>query len=179
MAVAPDRADPPESTYRRRLGERQAVAARARRQASLLSNARLLWFVGGLVCAWQVLGPSDAPGAWLVGAAVGFAALVVAHDRALQRLRRAERAEQYYQAGLERLADRWMGAGSTGERFLDPAHPYASDLDLFGRGSLFERLCRARTREGETTLARWLCAPADPATVRARQAAVEELGAEP
>ena len=65
--------------------------------------------------------------------------------------------------------------GSTGTRFLDPHHPYADDLDVFGEGSLYELLCGARTTSGEETLAAWLRAPADPATVRQRQAAVREL----
>ena len=50
---------------------------------------------------------------------------------------------------------------------------YANDLDLFGRGSLFELLSLARTRTGEATLAGWLAAPADPPEIQARQAAVE------
>ena len=175
MAAAPDSAASPESEYRRRLEERRAAAERARRQAALVSNARLVWFLGGVACAWQVLGPSAAPGAWLVFAIAGFIALVVVHDRALRRQERAERAVRFYEAGVDRLADRWMGTGPTGEGFLDPAHPYASDLDLFGAGSLFERLSRARTRVGEVTLAQWLSIPADLETIRSRQAAVEEL----
>jgi hypothetical protein len=75
------------------------------------------------------------------------------------------------------LNDRWAGAGETGERFLDPGHPYARDLDLFGQASLFEFLSSARTRAGEETLARWLMAPAHPEEVVARQAAVRELKA--
>ena len=67
------------------------------------------------------------------------------------------------------------GAGEPGDRYLDPAHPYARDLDLFGKGSLFELLSTARTHVGEDTLARWLLSPAAPPTVRARQEAVEEL----
>ena len=76
---------------------------------------------------------------------------------------------------LARLEGQWAGHGQTGDRYLDPAHPYAADLDLFGKGSLFELLSTARTHIGEDTLARWLLAPADPATVAARQQAVDEL----
>ena len=47
-------------------------------------------------------------------------------------------------------------AGRQGLEYLDLEHPYAADLDLFGEGSLFERLCTARTRAGEETLASWL-----------------------
>jgi hypothetical protein len=60
-------------------------------------------------------------------------------------------------------------------RFLDPHHPYADDLDVFGPGSLFELLCAARTAAGQSTLAHWLLAPADLGVVRERQAAVREL----
>src|SRR5690606_34251317 len=59
--------------------------------------------------------------------------------------------------------------------YRDPQHPYAEDLDLFGSGSLFELLCRARTRAGEDALAAWLCGPAAPEVVRARQEAAREL----
>jgi hypothetical protein len=104
-----------------------------------------------------------------------FVVLVVLHDRVIQARTRAERAAAFYERGLARLGDAWMGRGDGGERFLDPAHLYAADLDLFGRGSLFELLCTARTRAGEETLARWLSAPAPADEVRARQAAVAEL----
>lgn len=55
------------------------------------------------------------------------------------------------------------------------AYVYANDLDLFGRGSLFELLSLARTRTGEDTLARWLTSAADAPEIHARQEAVEEL----
>ena len=60
----------------------------------------------------------------------------------------------FYERGLARIEDRWAGSGETGERFDDPHHVYAADLDLFGKGSLFQLLSTARTRMGEDTLAR-------------------------
>ncbi|TMQ32207.1 MAG: DNA mismatch repair protein MutS [Planctomycetota bacterium] len=97
------------------------------------------------------------------------------NERVSRAHRRAVRAADYYERGLARLEDRWMGMGQPGTRFLDEDHPCALDLDLFGKGSLFERLCTARTSRGEDTLAAWLRAPAPPDDVRARQEAVEEL----
>jgi hypothetical protein len=104
-----------------------------------------------------------------------FGALLFAHARVIPARQRADRAVQYYERGLARMQDRWAGQGASGERFADPAHPYSGDLDLFGRGSLFELMCTARTRAGEDTLAAWLCTPAPPPEVGARQAAVAEL----
>jgi len=74
-----------------------------------------------------------------------------------------------------RIEGKWTGSGDSGERFRNPAHVYAEDLDLFGKGSLFELLSTARTRAGEDTLARWLLAPSSKDEVAARHVAVEEL----
>ena len=51
-----------------------------------------------------------------------------------------------------------------GQRYLDENHLYAADLDLFGKGSLFELLCTARKPEPERTPLRPGFAPAQPPT---------------
>ena len=56
-------------------------------------------------------------------------------------------------------------------------HPYALDLDLFGRASLFQWLGPGATPRGRTTLAAWVLRPAPLAEVVERQAAVRELAA--
>jgi hypothetical protein len=104
-----------------------------------------------------------------------FVALVIQHQRTRRQRERAARAAAFYTRGLARLDDRWSGGGEPGERFRDEHHPYADDLDLFGRGSLFELLCTARTRAGEETLAAWLKTAAPPDEIRARQVAIAEL----
>src|SRR4051794_16636537 len=83
---------------------------------------------------------------------------------------------RFYQRGVERLTDSWMGAGHSGEEFETGSHAYSRDLNLFGSGSVFELLCTARTQVGRARLASWLMnVPADAAEVRARQEAVQEL----
>lgn len=101
--------------------------------------------------------------------------LIVTHVRVSARVDWARQSVKYYKARLRRLAGDWAGHGRVGERFRDPEHPYAEDLDLFGRGSLFEMISTARTSSGESTLARWLLAPAAPMDIKARQEAVIEL----
>lgn len=70
---------------------------------------------------------------------------------------------------------KWTGTGETGDRFRNPSQLYSEDLDLFGKGSLFELLSVARTRAGEDFLASWLLAPASMEEVAARHEAVREL----
>jgi hypothetical protein len=112
---------------------------------------------------------------WIAAPVAVFSGLVVAHEVVIRARRRARRAVTFYEKGVARLDDRWAGTGTTGDRFLDPHHPYVLDLDLFGKGTLFELLCAARTSMGENALAAWLKAPAPPEKIRARQVAVEEL----
>ena len=73
------------------------------------------------------------------------------------------------------MEDKWAGTGETGERFRDPKHTYADDLDLFGRGCLFELLSTARLPMGEKFLAQWLRSPSRLAAVVERQALVADL----
>jgi hypothetical protein len=104
-----------------------------------------------------------------------FVVIAVLHGRLLRAVSLRTRAIAFYEQGLARLNGTWAGSGATGERFLQPSDPCARDLDLFGRASLFELLCTARTRAGEEALARWLIVPAPPDEVRARQKAAIEL----
>jgi len=140
-----------------------------------IADARLAVFVLGVVLLLLALWAGRIAWFWSLIPIALFVALVAVHDRVGRTTRRVARAVAYYENGLKRLDGDWAGSGVSGQAFLDPEHPYAADLDLFGTGSLFERLCTARTRSGEETLASWLLAPADPDTVRARQDAVTEL----
>lgn len=165
----------PHAEYTRRLElRRTAVTALAQREQRVADLRLVLFGVGGLL-AYLAFGRGLFSAWLLILPLLAFAALVIVHDQLIQRGKRARRSVRFYEHGLARLEDRWAGTGVTGERFQEAAHPYANDLDLFGPGSLFELLCTARTRAGEEALANWLRAPATPAVIAARQAAVEEL----
>jgi hypothetical protein len=65
-----------------------------------------------------------------------------------------------------------------GAEFQDITHPYSFDLDVFGKGSLFQYLNRTTTAGGFQVLASWLAKlPAEPDLILHRQAAVAELAA--
>jgi hypothetical protein len=160
--------------YARRRKERLAEAARRVKRFRAVGIWRLALLAAGLVLAWLAL-KGVTSWWWLIPPMVIFFALADVQARITLKRRRCERAAAYYEQGLARLDELWAGAGAAGERFPDGSHPYAEDLDLFGRGSLFELLSRARTRVGEETLARWLLQPESPEVVCARQKAVAEL----
>ena len=170
MAMATD----PRQVYAQLLEERRADIAWRERRHRTLGYCRLAVATSAAVVVWLALA-GELSIVWITVPIVVFAALAVIHDQLLRTLERRRRAQRFFERGLARLDGKWAGTGERGERYLDPAHPYARDLDLFGPASLFELLSTARTHIGEDTLARWLLAPADAATVRARQEAVSEL----
>jgi DNA mismatch repair ATPase MutS len=63
-----------------------------------------------------------------------------------------------------------------GKRFVDTAHEFSHDLDIFGDGSLFQHINRTAGRQGKNQLADWLQHPCqDEKEIYARQEAVKEL----
>ena len=167
----------PLAEYKRRLAERQTETEREGRLSRRVGNARLFTAIIEVAIAFFAFGEVMIAPWWLIPPALVFFVLVVVHSRVDDRLDCAKRALVFYQWGQARLENRWMGQGEPGERFRDSSHIYADDLDIFGKGSLFELLCTARTRVGEDTLASWLLGPAAHDQVVARQQAVEELRA--
>ena len=165
----------PLAEYQQRLAERGAVAQREENRFRWIGNARLLTGISGVVVAFFIFGETVLSPWWLAVPGAVFSVLVFVHAKVVERMERAQRAVKFYQRGLARLEDRWAGTGETGERFRNPSHLYEEDLDLFGKGSLFELLCTARTRAGEDALAGWLLAPASRDEAIARQQAIREL----
>ncbi len=165
----------PSQEYSQRLKSRESRVAHYERIHIRLGNARLLIAVTAVLILWFALHRHAISPAWIFAPIALFVALAAYHSRVLRAREFAERAAQFYRAGIARIEDRWAGQGNIGERFNDPHHVYASDLDIFGRGGLFELLSTARTRSGENTLAQWLLAPSPVEQVLQRQSAVIEL----
>jgi hypothetical protein len=163
------------ATYAERLAERREEIARRELEHRAMGYWRLAAALAAVLLVYLALVPRSLSVAWAAIPLAAFVALAVAHERVLRAIERRRRAARFYERGIARINGDWSGHGEQGLAYLEPAHPYAQDLDLFGKGSVFELICAARTHVGEEALARWLLYPAPPDTVRARQEAVEEL----
>ncbi len=175
MSTSRPTAQNPRTVYQERRAARRTAHAAAERRHHAIGTVRLV-----LVGIAALLGIGTVGGAgysawWVLAPLAGVVCLGFRLDRIETERSRLERAIAFHDRGLARLDDAWAGTGERGDEFADPKHLYAADLDLFGDGSLFQRLCAARTRRGMVTLAGWLLSPAAPDVVRARQAAVDEL----
>ena len=145
------------------------------RRFAVIGNWRLALGVLECVLAWLAFGAHVVAPSVLLLPLLAFVGLAVWHSRVIRRRTLATRAIQFYDRGLARMDDRWMGTGSTGDNYRNPDHVYADDLDLFGKGGLFELISRARTTAGESVLAGWLLKPASLPEAQSRQEAVREM----
>jgi hypothetical protein len=142
-----------------------------RRNARVAGVRVVLGLAGVGLLIWLGL----APWKTLVSLVLLFVVIAIGHGRLINARDRARSAAAFYRRGLARLRFEWPGSGDAGERFEPSQHLYAADLDLFGRGSLFELLATCRTEGGRAVLARWMLAPALPDEILARQEAIREL----
>ncbi|MFN8397653.1 MAG: DNA mismatch repair protein MutS [Bacteroidia bacterium] len=123
-------------------------------------------------------------GWWLLILFLGMLAfgLVVRWNVRLQdALRLQQLLLQFNEEEVRRLECKLQGFDE-GKEFIDPAHPYTSDLDIFGQHSAYQLVNRARTNFGRRTVAAWLRGQfvsgetiPTPDQIRNRQAAANEL----
>jgi energy-coupling factor transporter ATP-binding protein EcfA2 len=166
----------PDAIYaeRRERFAREAEALEAR--WNRVANLRLAAFLAAVACiGWGI----RVRGWFWIGAGalllIGFLVLV-RHHVVLGRARR--RALEFVAISVEAGGRRRRDWGElplrSGQR-AEAEHPYAADLDIFGRASLFHLLFPGGTALGERTLRDWLLAASTPEVVRERQRAVADL----
>ena len=164
-----------EARARKHAADRDAERQRSVR----ISRVRLAVFLLAIaLVAWMVARGADP---WRAAGAAGlfavFGGLVVWHARIEARAAWHEALRVACEHARARLQRRWedLPAGDAPPSLDIVHHPYALDLDLFGRASLFQWLGPAATPGGSQRLAEWLLTGASPDVIRSRQAAIAEL----
>jgi hypothetical protein len=168
-------ASTPTEEYRQRQQVREANVVHFEKVHRSLGNLRLLLVIMALLIAWSSLLRHNISPWWLLMPVAIFVAVATHHAKILRKQSLAERAADVYRKGLARIEDRWTGNGQQAPRADAATSLYATDLDLFGTGSLFELLSQARTCMGEDALAHWLLSPSPVSEITQRHSAVAEL----
>ena len=171
MAIAADYSRKIDGYARTRVG----VAERSRRMSTLRLVTSL---PAAAIVVWMLSrGFSLAPTAIAAVLLLAFAVLVVRHARIEEQLAWLDALQLANIRARARLARDWsvLPQPQPPPGIDLTHHPYALDLDLFGRASLYQWLGPAATASGAMTLAEWLLAAASPDEVVARQLAVAEL----
>ena len=170
----------PDEYYQKQIDHYTARLKQIKKRRNLITLAKLLTFGFMIFLIYLLINHSTQPLLLLgIGAILVFIFLtlwdsqIIYRQHLIEELLRINTLESDYLAGNFSALDQ-------GERFNDPAHPYAHDLDLFGEDSLFQHLNRTVTFSGTQKLVSWLLSLSkDPEVIHSRQQAAEELCAEP
>ncbi|RYD56386.1 MAG: hypothetical protein EOP56_11855 [Sphingobacteriales bacterium] len=170
----------PEEYYKQQLAQKAEQLNATQKSVSTFSWLRIflaIVLLGVLYLAfaygetWQ----------WLLAGTgiVAFFYLMGVHAAHKEKERRLHIHIDILNAELKALNDDYSSF-LPGNEFVNVAHPYSFDLDIFGRGSIFQMLCRTVTKDGEQRLARLLERPyATAIEIKERQQSLQELGSMP
>jgi hypothetical protein len=164
------------AVYAERRARFSAVADRYAAQSRAVSRLRAITFLlligGGM---WLERQPGVPAGVLSGASLAAFVALVVVHRRLRGRESWQRELAALNQAGVHRLERAWERLPVRAAVRGTAGHPYAEDLDLFGRAGLAQLLGPGGSTLGDATTDGWLLEPAAAETVQRRQEAVAEL----
>jgi hypothetical protein len=165
----------PEQMYLDRVQDLASELKAIKRIEIFLSSFKLLIVVTGVF----IVAASARSITWLgfLGFVMLFVAVAVIHEHFIKKRDYAAGLKTMNENELKALDERFLDVDD-GEDLNDPDHPYTSDLDVFGKKSLFHFINRTAASAGKKTLSRWLkAAPKDNPVkeIIERQQAVREL----
>lgn len=107
-----------------------------------------------------------------------FIVVAYYHNKRIQEKREYEIYININRNGINRIKGTFKEREDKGEEFLSDEHPFASDLDVFGRNSLFQMINSTKTKFGRAKLSQMLNLNAIPSReeILKKQEAINELG---
>ena len=131
------------------------VAALKRKNTGFITGELLAFggILAFLICYFAMDGDTQN---YLMGAAlclIAYLGIRRLDDKNKEKIEHLSALLKVYQDEIKA----WEGDFSpfeTGDSYQNPQHPYSFDLDVFGKSSLFNRICRTITSGGSEAFAR-------------------------
>ena len=166
----------PREAYEKRLSEINDRVKEYTQRDLMFVRIRTGIFIAALLLGILCIGESKhVSWLWMLVPTGIFGALLPFHQRCLKKLSTAQAIVRFHESRLNRL-DRKFGSDVVdGAEFADELHPWTQDLDVFGRGSLFQMLNECRTLPGRRLLAAWMTEICTGEAIRVRQARAQGL----
>lgn len=164
------------TTYQNHANTQQTEINNLKRKLNTIGFSRLGLFIAEILIVALIIsfGFEWWFGVLLFLPLILFLLLVKQQARVQNQLTYAEQLLWVYQNEINQLTDGKNGYHD-GTAYADEAHPYASDMDIFGPGSLYALINRCNTQWGLDNLAANLSQANDQLTIGKRQEAITEL----
>jgi hypothetical protein len=144
---------------------------------NFLSTVRILIFIIGLTALVYLSNERNFNTVLVLifGLPILFGFFLNYHNRIKYQLNQVAFLANINQQEIER-SNLNLSSFDTGSEFADPTHPYTSDLNIFGRHSLFQLVNRTITLAGKSLLSDFLKNPlTNSDKIKERQIAIKEL----
>ena len=166
----------PRAAYQQRLDEVSRHVTKLSRRDLRFVRIRTVVFIAALLLGILCIGePKHVSWLWMLIPVSIFIALLPLHQSIVRQLNTAQAICRFHESRLSRLDRKFGEEIADGSEFADELHPWTQDLDVFGRGSLFQMLNECRTQPGRRQLAAWMTTVCDGAVIRVRQARAQGL----
>jgi ABC-type multidrug transport system fused ATPase/permease subunit len=165
----------PQEFYKARVTEYTEKAQKMQRLSNRLSLARLTVFACGLILFVAL------STVYVTAAVVTLTLSLILFTWLVIRYEKTEKLKNRFLTLVEinrhelRCLDGDYSVYKSGEEYSERDHPYSYDLDIFGRASLFQYICRTTSRPASDLLAEYLKHSAPRDEIVMRQEAVAEL----
>ncbi|KAA6312383.1 DNA mismatch repair protein MutS, partial [termite gut metagenome] len=164
------------SLYRQIISETQQELNKVSHRIHHVGTIRLILFVAGVA---GIIYFHNESSILIVAIAaltfIPFLILIKRHNRLFYRKDYLEKKIEINEWELKAI-DYDISAFDGGDEFINPAHLYSYDLDIFGNRSLFQYINRTSTQSGKIRLADWFNIPLKrKEDIEKRQNAVREL----
>lgn len=164
------------NVYLEHVKARQVVIDELKRKLNEVSLSRLGAFIAEILIVALIInyGFHWAFGLSMIIPIIVFLFLVKKQTSLQQELDYARKLLWIYQNEADQILLGKNGYDN-GEAYSDESHPYLSDLDVAGPGSLYSLLNRCKTHDGLNLMADHLLKPGDRDAILQRQEAIAEL----
>jgi hypothetical protein len=167
-----------EEKYLKRITEYKEIKDKLDKTSNLLSTIRLLVFLAGIVITILAFIYLKALLGFIVLliSLAAFVYFVYKHQKIIDKGNRYNNLIEINRKCISRMEGSWTKFDDDGQDYVDAAHSYSGDLDIFGHASLFQWINSANTYSGKEFLRILFENPnKDPREIKKRQGAVKEL----
>lgn len=168
----------PKEEYEKRKKYYEGLIKKQDKSIKSISNLRLVTFlVGALVTIFFYVTKNYflCVGLFLAFLLI-FIYLVREHNKVIESRKYSLSLHKINDDSIKRIDGNWKSFSDTGEEFLEEDHNYSKDLDIFGRGSLFQWINTTATFLGRRKLSNILKEPYESINeIYTRQEAIKEL----
>ncbi len=150
------REENPEKVYRERIRIFELQIQVLKKKETWLSIVKLLAVIGGIFCLYRLANKFTLfPGLAFILVVALFICAVAIHENIIKRRKFLEALKAINENEIKAINGEFLEL-DPGDEFFSIEHDYSSDLDIFGKQSVFHYLNRTTTSIGKKFLAAWL-----------------------